>query len=592
MNRLKPVISALSRFRAIVIAVVVCLTAALPACRHKADVRLGRISQYVGNEPEKALAALDSIDYSSLPTPDRHLYDFLSIKARDKAYVVHTSDSLILDVIRWYESHPEYGLHPDALYYGGRVYSDLGDKPAALRYFHKALDLLPENTDKPALRACVVSQTGGLLDNLRLYREAIPYIKESIRMDRMLRDTLNELYDLHLLGSTEIRDSNYNEAMKAFRVALAKSKDYSEELHSMSRMYLGAAKYYVGDLDSALLLVRNTPDSVSELAQSSALAYAARIYQRAGFPDTALYYAERLIHHPKDVNKTVAYQILLSPELSGVVSPDSLPVYARGYGDILSRHFNENSNQLALDRQNLYNYDIHDREREKAESSNIVLKRWLAVSGLLIMLLAFVVLIIKIRTQRKIIQLHRALESLSRLRLSVDTGVNEEYDADNEGKHATDSYEDVSMPEEPHEESTGILRERLKKKLTDLYNVSEKVPLADSIIRSEAYMTLQKRIEAGKIIREDDPLWQEIEKIVLKVSPEFINNLRILTLGNLSGIDLKTALLLKCQIKPSQMRVIFGKSNGAIISRRASLSRKVLDGNTGVKMIDGIIRLL
>lgn len=78
---------------------------------------------------------LDSIKYDGLSDHDRHFFDFLSIKANDKAYVRHESDSLILDVIDYYSSHNKDNIYPEALYYGGRVFSDLGDLPTALRYF-------------------------------------------------------------------------------------------------------------------------------------------------------------------------------------------------------------------------------------------------------------------------------------------------------------------------------------------------------------------------------------------------------------------------------------------------------------------------
>ncbi len=94
------------------------------------------------------------------------------------------------------------------------------------------------------------------------------------------------------------------------------------------------------------------------------------------------------------------------------------------------------------------------------------------------------------------------------------------------------------------------------------------------------------------IIKDHDPLWKELENTVLNASPEFINNLRRLTLGNLSTMELRTAILIKCHIKPSEMSVLLGKSNGAIISRRQVLSEKVFDQKMSVKVIDDIIRLL
>lgn len=81
----------------------------------QSDPRLMRIRENVGSAPEDAIKELKEIDYKSLNTRDRHLYDLLSIKAKDKAYMRHTSDSLISDVINWYKENPEYGLYPEAL---------------------------------------------------------------------------------------------------------------------------------------------------------------------------------------------------------------------------------------------------------------------------------------------------------------------------------------------------------------------------------------------------------------------------------------------------------------------------------------------
>ena len=63
---------------------------------------LAHIADLVSESPEVALAALDSITRTDLSNRDKHFYDFLTIKARDKAYIRHSSDSLILDLISFY----------------------------------------------------------------------------------------------------------------------------------------------------------------------------------------------------------------------------------------------------------------------------------------------------------------------------------------------------------------------------------------------------------------------------------------------------------------------------------------------------------
>ena len=63
--------------------------------------------------------------------------------AADKAYMRHTSDTLIRQVVAYYEDGADPWLLPEAYYYAGRVYSDLGDAPQALDYFERAAEALP-----------------------------------------------------------------------------------------------------------------------------------------------------------------------------------------------------------------------------------------------------------------------------------------------------------------------------------------------------------------------------------------------------------------------------------------------------------------
>ncbi len=145
-----------TRIRIIIILMLLC------GCSgHTPDERLARIAGIVSDSPGEALAALDSIDPGSLPEADRHYHDFHTVKANDKAYNRHTSDSLILDVIDYYESHQSTGLYPEALYYGGRVYSDLGDYPTAIFYYQKSLgNINDDDMSSLHLKGNVTSQLG------------------------------------------------------------------------------------------------------------------------------------------------------------------------------------------------------------------------------------------------------------------------------------------------------------------------------------------------------------------------------------------------------------------------------------------------
>jgi len=573
------------KFRIIVL--LISFSILCSCSEHKQDGRLTDIAEMVSESPQEALLRLDSIDYDNLSSSDRHYYDFLLIKANDKAYITHESDSLICDIIKYYSTHDKDGIYPETLYYGGRVYSDLGDLPTSLHYFQSALDHLPANTANKDLRCTVLSQTGRLLDALSLYDEAIPYIKAALEINRQNKDSINIIYNLQLLGGTNLRAYNYAEAEKLFKQALRLSSNFPDYHTAKSKMYMAEVKLKSGQLDSALCYIRNTIDKVKPIVRNSALGYAANIYLKAGITDTAYIYAHELISNEDPTHKEIGYQVILSPELRKYSSLDSLNQYISNYRTILVDYYDNNQNKLAINQQNLYNYQLHEQGKNRAERLNYILKQWIIGFAFLLIILAFGILYFKNKNKANIIELHQAIDNIKKLKIELHT--------------AKCSSSNICAPTPPDPKSPLItpkkaekeLRERLKSELMAIYkNSAEPYCVSPVILQSEAYHRIQELIVDGKPIKERDNLWNEIEQVVLEASPKFRTNLNLLTLGNLTTIDLHTALLIKCGIRPSKMMILLGRSNGAIVSRRETLCFKVLDKKSGIKVIDAIIRLL
>ena len=210
---------------------------------NKIDERLVHINEIIPESPEEALSHLDSINYKDLSEANQYFYDLVKIKAEDKAYIKHTSDSIILRVISYYATHDKDKLYTEALYYGGRIYRDMGDSPNALKYFHLALDNLTERKADNNLKARILSQTGRLLTGISLYDEAIPYIEESIKICELNKDTVNIVYELQLLGGTYLRAKKYRLAEHYFNKAIEMSSSLPVSFNAKSRMYLADVKY-------------------------------------------------------------------------------------------------------------------------------------------------------------------------------------------------------------------------------------------------------------------------------------------------------------------------------------------------------------
>lgn len=562
------------------------------------DKRLVSIATIVSEKPREALSCLDSISYNELSEADQYYYDLLKIKAKDKAYIKHTSDSAVLRVIEYYSSHNKDNLYPEALYYGARTYCDLGDSPTALIYFHLALDNLTDSTENLDLTANILSQTGRLLTSISLYEQAIPYIERAIRIGEQNRDTINIVYDTQLLGGTYLRAKKYRTAEHYFNKSLNLCSNLPVSYKVKSKMYLADVKYKLGQLDSAFDLIQDTPNLVNSIARNRALASASEIYLEKGLLDSAYIYAQELLNSQDSTYNSTAYQILLSPELQELIPLDTLYQYISDYRGLLENYHDNNKLQLAINQQNFYNYQQHVVKREKLESFNTKLINWILGISSLCFILIVIVLYYKNKHRKALIELHVALKNVDTLNYNISVVKHTLLSSEvNNSELVNGASESLSFANPSGSDilTTKVernLRENLRNKLLSLYNSNKTVELSRDILESEAYQKIQELIRQKQTLSYEAPLWDELEYAVIKSSPNFKDNLQLLTQSRLTTIDFHTALLIKCQILPSQMAILLSKSKGAIVSRRESLCIKIFGERLGTKVIDGIIRLL
>lgn len=551
--------------RIYLIPIILVLTV-LSSCHH-ADRRLTAVDAAIDLSPLAAIDSLSAIDSAALGEADRNYYDFLSVKAADKAYVVHTTDTVILRVIDYAAGHRGHGYYPEALYYGGRVYSDMGDYPTALTYLHKALDELPDDDANRKLRGNIISQTGRLLINLRLYDQAVTYLDKVIEMERQDSDTANLVLDLQLLGHLYINSGQYNIAQKTITESLHLGRNLKPSHAAKSRMYLADLKYNQGDIDSALYYIRGTKELVDSITLNSVLASNSLIYHKAGIYDSAYYYARQIIESVDPTHKELAYDIILTRPLRKFIESDTLDKYLDDYEHLLEGYYNNNQNTLTITQQAMYNYKQHDAARVKAEKKELTTRYWLIAVGIALLFTVIIILYLKNRNQKNLIQLHIALETIDKLKNNIDS-------------KSEDSNLDVND-----------IRDRLRASI-EVLNDNAHIEVPIGILQSSVYTTLQDYIYQKKGITDNSVLWADLENVVLSCSPNFKKYIQILSNGNISAADYRTALLIKCNISPTKMSYLFQLTRTTINSRRTSLSKKLFGESISSKLGDALIRSL
>lgn len=563
--------------------IILILTLSAVSCtKRQPHPQLTKVAELSDDNPEEASDSLAAVDYSGLSEPDRHLYDFLSVKVYDKSYVRHTSDSLILDVIDYYSSHKDADIYPQAIYYGGRVYSDLGDFPTALRYFQQALDITPDDETHLNFRGNILSQTGGLLNELHLSKEAIPYIEKSIEVDTLTNKVFGLAYDYRLLGTIYYNMMEYEKAESYYREGIKYASLISPTDSADITLHLADIECEKGNVDSALALIRDLTSRISSSSKNLALAIASDVYLSAGISDTAYMYAKELVKSKDANNRMSGYRALLSPELYGHIPTDSLRLILIEYRNFLMNYLDRRDTESVLLQNSFYNYQKHVRERDQAKASHDKVILYFVVLSFLFILLCLFLLYQKYRNSLHIIQLHKALATISELQAKLDS----------EKMHVESCNppsDRIFLLRDTCENQS--LQEHLLDMLNEIQNSTFLPKISDSILQSKIYAKLRDYIKHGKGITSTK-IWEEIAETVEQSSPGFKSRLEKVMLGRLLCTDYETALLIRCGFTPSEMSLLLNKTKGTISSRRVNLSKKIFGQNIGTKAIDNIIRLL
>ena len=112
----------------------------------------------VETAPDSALHYLSLLKDSIRCEPEetQMYYHLLTIKAEDKLYTRHISDSLINLIVKFYNKYGDKNKQMEAYYYQGSVYRDLHDAPSALDAFHEVISRSKELSPADKKQSCLL----------------------------------------------------------------------------------------------------------------------------------------------------------------------------------------------------------------------------------------------------------------------------------------------------------------------------------------------------------------------------------------------------------------------------------------------------
>lgn len=144
----------------------------------------------------------------------RMRYELLRATAQNKAYVDFTSDSVMKEVVAYYDDHGTANEQLQAHYLLGCVYRDLGDAPRAIECFLDAVekaDTTAEDCDYKIMSS-TYSQMADMYHRQLLLNNEIEARKQASHYSFVAGDTLISIYDYKMIAGSYILQSKNDSA--------------------------------------------------------------------------------------------------------------------------------------------------------------------------------------------------------------------------------------------------------------------------------------------------------------------------------------------------------------------------------------------
>lgn len=540
--------------------------------------KLAGIDSLCESEPRRALLALDSLDYAGLSEEDRHFYDLISIKGRDKAYARISSDSLILDIIDYYSDNKSDDLYLQSLYYAGRVYTRLGDYPTAIDYFKKLLEEMPESPENMELIGRLQSQIGRLLQELRRNDEAIPYIRKAIYNLKQTGDSVDVVYDNLQLVKVFGEEGDIANAKHHLAEAILYSDPLKEEGKAWIQSEKASLLVREGKEDSAMMIMKPLTRLVDSLYNAYAYRPTGKFFRDG--TDKGYIYAKEL-SFSRDFNN----QIVVTQHLHPLIPKDSVHSFVMAYESRVDENMNRYESEEEMMQMTKFNYDTHVKARRKAEAEK---RELIFAACILLAIAAGVAVYFRIRSLKNELRLRTALNIIDRIGFVAELENNEE---STEVSSSRIEYIRKLKALPMTQSDKPSLKEELLDRLMALSGEnSPKTDVEEGILQSPVMEILHKMLEEGKgISKANEDIWQDIEKAVEDVSPDFRAKLEILASGKVTKSEYQVALLAKFDIAPKKISILLFRSKSAITDRRSSLAKKIFGPKADTYALDRLL---
>lgn len=527
--------------------------------------------------PDSALVYLEAYaeNISQEPEETQMYYHLLRIKANDKLYITHTSDSLINRIVEFYKAHDDKERLTEAYYYQGSVYRDLHNAPQAVECFRAAAETGLSCPDKRVMSK-IYGQIAALFAYQGLYKESW----DAARLEYAYADTAQNFQGMAFALRNMARIYHVFGKPDSAALAYRKGYDLAIQNHANHTAYsilseLGGLYYEEKQFDSAYSILRQV---LSHYSFPNANMLMGGVYYELGKPDSAEHYIRQVFKYGTLHNKTKAYEIFAK---ISAYRQDYIQAYQYmrkyvAYQDSID--FITKTQEVAKVNA-LYDYRTTQKENLRLKEKTTRQRNQITELLLLFVFLTAVGIIFYLRTKKKRRTVWEQTQRLMLLQENRYSQARKTLQAHEQKiKTLTEQLHSATLRNDELErtraEAQKIALEAESKQLHQ--SIEEQKSQILYFEQSEIYLKFHRATNSRDLSEED---WAALQAEIDSVYSQFTHRLLVLY-PRLSPIEIRICYLIKIGIPVSRIAGLLNRSVPAITAARTRMYKK-LTGETG-----------
>ncbi|MBR2459040.1 MAG: hypothetical protein IKB39_06995 [Bacteroidaceae bacterium] len=546
--------------------------------------------------PDTVLTMLDCMDFNAMSKSERMHAELLRGKAMNKAYVNFTTDSVMLEVVDWYERHGNANQKMLAYYVLGCAYRDLGSAPKALEAYRDAIERADTTDEECDYRQLMLihSQMSNVYAYIYAVQDEERELHNALRYASIIQDRAGISAFNDLICATLHKNKKFNDCIRmtdSLRQAYIRYGD----TYNANLICVNAVKSYLtlGKYDSALVYldnyarIFNTDISIRKIRDGKDALYIlkGRYYLGTNNPDSALHWFRKIDLGGLTPGTRVNVYKNISDSYNMMSQTDSAYKYLALHAELADKCYDSSVAEACINARQLYDYGIEQKIAKQKSAEASLVKNYLICALIAIMILITLVLYIRYRNllaQKEAADLriahNNAMDTLRSAERQLDILTLQKEELEKllmEETIKSSQYNDElsSINKDILAKSAEI--SQLKGMIEQFEKMIEPDKHTDSnemLCQSEAVHLFRSSLtkKNASITSKD---WKKLQDTIKHLFPNF--EYAINKNGKLSNKELQVCMLVKARFSPSEIEYIMNMKHSYATNARKRLHNTI-----------------